>query len=237
MTKFQHILSFVPNFDNRKITLHTLDDILQKLLSEDSSKESLLTSRLPLKIRNTQSGPSRVDNAGRGLFATRDCQKGEVLTCYPGDVLLRSASHENTDIFWGAHVEDRLQMDDRSLENTMAAYALQVSELYAIIGLPFMDQDTAYLGHFANDGARPPQCESQISTYVLESNDMANAMHQSLEDCHVVTVATRDIVKSEEILVTYGPEYWMEHSTSLAWNGRNGETKMSTDNETGKGFG
>ena len=37
-------------------------------------------------------------------------------------------------------------------------------------------------------------------------------MHQPLDsanELHMVTVAVRDITKGEEILVTYGPDYWI----------------------------
>jgi hypothetical protein len=109
-----------------------------------------------------------------------------------------------------------------------------VSEEHAVVGLPSLDEDFAYAGHFANDGACPPRRESDIATYVLESNELSNAMHQSLMGCHMVTVATRDIQEGEEILVTYGPEYWMEHFSDCCDDDY--EIK-STQLGNGKGFG
>ncbi|OEU17624.1 hypothetical protein FRACYDRAFT_238048 [Fragilariopsis cylindrus CCMP1102] len=69
----------------------------------------------------------------------------------------------------------------------------------------------SYLGHFANDGViSPPLCESELAMYVIESNDISNAMHQACQDCHMVTIATKSIKAGDEIFVTYGPEYWSE---------------------------
>ena len=112
-------------------------------------------------------------------------------------------------------------------------YILQVSEEYAVLGLPSLDENPAYSGHFANDGAKPPQSESQISTYVLESNDLANAMHIPFEECQMITVATRNIQQGEEILVTYGPEYWVKHATEWRDDVKNLPDKLSGS----KGFG
>lgn len=90
-----------------------------------------------------------------------------------------------------------------------------------------MDDDPAYYGHFANDGAgylaleicTAPSLaiemglEERIAEYVSESEDLANAAHKPLEGGgHILTVATKDIKAGEEIMVTYGPEYWLEFS-------------------------
>ena len=50
--------------------------------------------------------------------------------------------------------------------------------------------------------------EDNIAAYVLKSFDVANAMHQPLDEdeFHMVTVVIRDIKEGEEILVTYGPD-------------------------------
>lgn len=94
-------------------------------------------------------------------------------------------------------------------------------------GHPHLDDDPAYRGHYANDGGgylalegaasstgAELGLEKRIAEYVLESSDAANAMHGPfLGDGlpHVVTVATRDIKAGEEVLVTYGPDYWLDY--------------------------
>jgi hypothetical protein len=46
-----------------------------------------------------------------------------------------------------------------------------------------------------------------MSTYVLESNALANAMHMNVNNGHMATLATGSIVPGEDILVTYGPSF------------------------------
>lgn len=147
---------------------------------------------------------------------------------------------------WGAHVpladrwdEDRV-FDGTESSSPLTAYAVSVDDHYSIMGHPEFDDNPAYFGHFANDGAgefgfEEPNSqnnvraalelgldtgdeeglgvEDNIAAYVLRSLEVSNAMHRSLIDqLHVVTVATRDIEAGEEIFVTYGPDYWVENS-------------------------
>jgi hypothetical protein len=93
----------------------------------------------------------------------------------------------------------------------------------------------SYLGHFANDGIiSPPLCESELAMYVIESNDISNAMHQECQGCHMVTISTKSIKAGDEIFVTYGPEYWSEQPSF-------GDTKILPSSSSsaggGKGFG
>ena len=78
-----------------------------------------------------------------------------------------------------------------------------------------------------------PVAEVDLASYVIESNDLANAMHNDIGDgSHMVTVATRDIRKGEEIFVTYGPEYWMGQP-SFGTRARTSTSSLSA----GRGFG
>lgn len=251
-----------------------------ELPPQQTVQEILLSSRLRLPfLRRTKLGPSRIDGAGRGLFATEKIFKGEAITCYPGDALLYELPspddeldgmnegdeevidyHENeededddddddhgteTIVLWGAHVpmhnvwdEDKV-FDGSESTIPLTSYAVSVDDHYTVMGHPALDDDPAYYGHFANDGAghlasEGPNssynlraaielgldteedglgAETNIAAYVLKSLEVANAWHKSLAGgSHVVTVATRDITAGEEILVTYGPDYWLGHS-------------------------
>ena len=224
-------------------TLESLRARLQNLHAEGQDKNSILTSRiedLSIEVSCTRVAPSMVAGAGRGLFAVKDMHRGELLTCYPGDILFFSPSSEASisidhKFVWGQHVPGSLRVDDDQVRSTLNEYILQVTDESAILGLPSIDDNMAYAGHFANDGAQPPLSESQVARYVIESNDLANAMHIPLEHCHMVTVATRDIQKGEEILVTYGPEYWRGHSTG--WNEYDESDIDISSTSNGKGFG
>jgi hypothetical protein len=177
-------------------------------------KLSLLYTRLNLNLNRTHVGPSTITGgtAGRGLFASCDCKEGDLLTCYPGDAFViipdDSIPSEWT-VLWGDHVADPEAYD--IIDNNLLGYMVHAYDDYGVVGLPSLAEDPAYLGHFANDGcADVPLCEADLAPYNIESDRLANAMHDDLGESHMVTTATRDISKGEEIFVTYGPEYWME---------------------------
>ncbi|KAK1733126.1 hypothetical protein QTG54_016264 [Skeletonema marinoi] len=233
------------------------------LTTEQRVYETLLSSRLDLPFLNRAIvGPSEIEGAGRGLFATEDIKEGDVITCYPGDALLcelpstdeggegdpfdlEDDENEAVDevVLWGRHVpkgdrwDDDTVFDGSKSSPPLTSYAVTMSDVYSVMGHPSLDDNPAYIGHFANDGAghlayempdSPRNIEASlelgldtessefgvednIAAYVLKSFDVANAMHQPVDDdeFHMVTVAIRDIKKGEEILVTYGPDYWI----------------------------
>lgn len=207
--KFPNIILSLSKEGNDSPAQETMDTLAKRLDSmlQLQMNQDLLNTRLrDLDINRTIVGPSTVPNAGNGLYAACDCPKGTILTCYPGDALvIFSESGDNDQISWGKHVKQSKQLSVDS------QYMLQaVSDDWGIAALPGNAKDTTYLGHYANDGAKYPTCEADLSRYVLESDSRANAMHQPIKDCHMVTIATKDIEKGQEIFVTYGPEYWME---------------------------
>jgi hypothetical protein len=63
------------------------------LTTDQMINEVLLSSRLDMPfLKSTKVGPSTIEGAGRGLFATVDINEGEVITCYPGDAVLYEMS-------------------------------------------------------------------------------------------------------------------------------------------------
>jgi hypothetical protein len=99
--------------NDMKVGMLNSDDVsFQKSFDTSKSKESvvretILSTRLPdLKLNKTIIDISTIPGAGRGLFASKDIAKGEVVTCYPGDALLcSSASEEDVDDFGSLNFE------------------------------------------------------------------------------------------------------------------------------------
>ena len=82
------------------------------LAPHELARERLLCARLSgLELARTRIS-SLGAVAGRGVFATRDIQKGELITCYPGDALIALAGpsrpwgkeDEGDDVIFGLHV-------------------------------------------------------------------------------------------------------------------------------------
>ena len=198
-------------------------------------REVVLSTRLPnITLNRSRIADSTIPDAGRGLFAAQDIANGTLITCYPGDALLCEYEQDITDdnyydeddevILWGNHVDqnDRVDVEDvfdsPHDETPLISYAASVDDVYSVIGMPILDQDPAYYGHFANDGGGHIALEhygdrlgieGMLSLYVNKSLEAANAKHVPLGGgVHLGTIAVRDIKKDEEILVTYGTDYW-----------------------------
>ena len=102
--------------------------------------------RLPsLSLSRCRVSDSKVLKAGKGLFASMDCKQGDLLTCYPGDVLMRQTG-------FTPNPKKDLGLDDATLRDYLQRYCIGLTEDTAIMGLPTLDQDMAYAGHFINDG-------------------------------------------------------------------------------------
>ena len=97
----------------------------------------LLYTRLSdLHLKRTRIGVSSV--AGRGIFASCDCKKGDLLTCYPGDALVVIPDEGGWTVLWGSHV------DESSSEygiDELLGYIVHVNDDIGVIGLESLDQE------------------------------------------------------------------------------------------------
>lgn len=188
---------------------------LEDRLQEDTPEARMLLFNRrfsDFKLDRTEVGPSIVVDGQRGLFASCDCSKGDLLTCYPGDLLVVIPDEGDYELLTGEHVENKeFEDEEYDLSDELMGYLLHATDDYGVLGLPWLDDDSAYLGHFANDGAEMPTQANDVGAYISDSLAKANAKNEMIS-CHMVTIATRDISKGEEILTSYGPDYWMEHS-------------------------
>ena len=101
----------------------------------------------------------------------------------------------------------------RTYEFEVAAPTLdsQTSEqppLTSLLGDPELVHDPAYLGHMLNDGATCTG-EAMRGLYRAESARACNVDAVQLEGCHLAIVATRDVARGEELLLSYGAAYWL----------------------------
>ena len=207
-------------------TRQSIAEKLEAELGEDSDDDQcrmhVFNRRLKtLRLDRTVVKPSTLVEGQRGLFASCDCRKGDLLTCYPGDLLIVIPDEGDYCIRTGGHVVHNMNGhsfddDDYDLSDELMGYLLHTTDDYGVLGLPWLDQDSAYLGHFANDGAANPTQAQDVDAYVRESLSKANAKNEMIS-CHMVTVATRDIPKGEEIFTSYGADYWMDNSDYEDW--------------------
>ena len=187
-------------------------------LTQDRVCMNMLATRCAdLHLNRCRTGPSRLQDGGTGLFATRDIRAGELITLYPGDALLywkdgqvaMSASKQLcSGVVFGVHIPMGERDVDRVTSADARQYEICASSTLSCVGDPRLADNPAYLGHFTNDGVVCASPEG-AATYRVATRAAANADHVTLEGCHLATQATRDIVSGDEILVTYGEGYWL----------------------------
>ena len=181
----------------------------------DLKKEELLRMKLGLNIDKVCIKPSKIH--GNGLYAKVNIKKGDIITLYPCDVLVyypetnKEIDHPVGYIFSDELKElPEMQAIFNNNRQLYKGYQLTVNETYSIIGMPEICDNTTYMGHICNDGARGHTKEDK-KIYETVSFLKSNAHFKNICDCMMAIVAMKDIQKDNEILVTYGHGYWLTH--------------------------
>lgn len=115
---------------------------------------------------------------GFGVFAKEYIKKGEIVSMYPSDVV--RIYHQN---------EYYEKCSDRTTNLNLSKYAYK-TEQCVILGDSEFISDMNLVGHMINDG-----CHEQNCVYY--------PYH-----IFILIVASKDINKDEELLVSYGVDYW-----------------------------
>jgi len=161
------------------------------------------------RIARCEVRPSTIH--GDGLYASRNIAEGELVTFVPGDSLLVWEDGDRSSdvmMFFGGHVPQSERDAKVILGERVEMYEQYVTGRFSLVGDPSKRADPAYLGHFANDGAR---CLSPTgkADYERKSTLATNADPVWVEGCHVALQARQSIRAGEEILVSYGAGHWL----------------------------
>jgi len=201
-------------------TVESLTSFFNELLKDSDyyqaelKKEELIKLKLGFEIDKVYISASKIH--GNGLFTKKDIKAGEIITFYPGDILAYYPE-KNRDIeghvvgyIFCDELKDNKELNEAFNNNKKyyKDYQLAVNESYSLIGIPEINNNPAYLGHFCNDGARG-HTEKDKKIYETVSVLKSNAYFKNICDCMMAVVAIKDIKKNEEILVTYGHGYWI----------------------------
>ena len=185
-----------------------------KEMSPHDVRQAMLRTRLlDLELNRCHVGPSTIVNAGQGLFASRDIQKDELITLYPGDALLlwtKSVGDFTGDVgvLFGNHVTDKDA--SRAISDDARSYEVKIDNHQSLVADPNLISDAAYLAHLMNDGAACLD-DSLVarSAYSQQTVHRYNAVLTPVEGCHYAAVAAKDIAANQEIFVSYGEGYWL----------------------------
>ena len=173
--------------------------------------------RLGEIVNATTAGPS--PTAGTGLFAARDLPAGTLVALYPAHAIGRGEQNvfydTNRDYFKKQTSSGSLRpyrqnvLGDRSLFGVAND---QIEDPFFIDANPEQALVDGWTAHLVNDGA---MCdagdEDSVVRYYKASLAHRNCLIVPVGPAPLMGYATtRDVEAGEELLTTYGAEYWVE---------------------------
>jgi len=208
-------------------------------MSQENVCLSLVRTRFPkLRLNRCFVAESTISGAGQGLFASRDIDEGELVTLYPGDALLAWQTTVGdfageVGVLFGNHVPTEHRTPDRLTTDEARGYELKIGGRHSIVADPSVVDDTAYLGHMANDCAMlTSKDKASVDKYLETSALGLNIGYFVLEGSHFVGVATKNIAKGTEIFSSYGHGYWFSRTHQQEATGAQVGAGIATNTET-----
>ena len=145
--------------------------------------------------------PSKIH--GHGVFAVRDIPAFTYITMYPCDGVAFTTVDSETYMGWyGATPTDDVSYRQNVRLKGMTTLATLTN--MHITGNPQLKDDPHFIGHMINDGATCRR-EEAVAIYLKMSQMKSNAAF----DPFLNAIISYTIIRAgEEVLLTYGPEYW-----------------------------
>ena len=186
-----------------------------KEIKVDENKVAMLSFMFPpMKVFNVEVRTSV--RHGCGVFATQDIPKGSIATLYAPDIVLFLPNGDrekeghiiipNLSTRMAKHItlEEACRYSD-DFEN----YIVDVDDNYSLLGSSDFIEDPSYLGHMVNDSFMYNPKTMKPELYTALTNRKSNCLFRNIGDeCAVAVIARRDIKMGEELLVTYGIDFW-----------------------------
>lgn len=167
---------------------------------------------------------------GKGVFATSDIKKGNIVTYYPMYAYL---DHTNKQLM---SFDDVLSDDEikhfANGSNEIYDHGITISKNITIFGHPDKYDDKRLIGHMFNDIVGNTfdsiETDKDISNGIIRyyttisKNNCIIKLDQQYGVIYII--ATYDINKGEELTVPYGAKYWFQHMRSKKYKDKKYET-------------
>jgi hypothetical protein len=189
----------------------------------ESTKASLRTTRIGDQPSKCVVRKKKSDIHGNGLFATEDIKKGDCITLYPVDVSFYQGTDGAPVGCYSTDISLALLADKDAhvallVKNRQYAHIVTPSGMPLTMALPgAAKEDDAHLGHYANDPAQVHHVQyDDLDALLIAEKEYEEASHAAANAAHltagegiiVMTVAQKNIAKGDEILVSYGANWW-----------------------------
>ena len=173
--------------------------------------------RLGEIVNATTAGPS--PTAGTGLFAARDLPAGTLVALYPAHAIGRGEQNvfydTNRDYFKKQTSSGSLRPYRQSVLGDRSLFGVandQIEDPFFIDANPEQALVDGWTAHLVNDGAVCAAGEEEsVVGYYGASLARRNCLIVPVGPAPLMGYATtRDVEAGEELLTTYGAEYWVE---------------------------
>ena len=173
--------------------------------------------RLGDDVKEATAGPS--PTAGTGLFAARDLPAGTLVALYPAHAIGRGEQNvfydTNRDYFKKQMSSGSLRPYRQSVLGDRSLFGVandQIEDPFFIDANPEQPLVDGWTAHLVNDGA---MCDAgdddSVVRYYKASLARRNCLIVPVGPAPLMGYATtRDVEAGEELLTTYGAEYWVE---------------------------
>ena len=167
---------------------------------------------------------------GTGLFATQDIEAGELVAFHPLDRILQTLGNGqvagalmddevDSPYFRAGATSDELAARQTAYRKLYRHVDPRRPESFMLDANPLKPDITGWLGHRINDGAclaADETSEEAILNYYSASGERRNVCTVALCCPLVGFVTTRAVPTGEELLATFGHQYWTGASTYAA---------------------
>lgn len=178
---------------------------------------------------------------GRGVFAVKDIPAGTIISLVPLDGFFGAASPA-----YGGTITPKEAVDFRfdMLPDALVDESCMNTIVWGSYSNPHNVSRPRFLAHMVNDAATPPDCEKVLREVCPEITDeavaalsfagrtkvtscLAEYWQRSLKRNNavilfnhnpVLLVSRRDIKAGNEILISYGPAYWLQQAAGVQLN-------------------
>lgn len=183
-----------------------------------------IVTKYDIQMNNAHLRKSNKHNLG--VFASTDLKQGDIITIYPADYLVETVNKQNNDYNLLVSKEfyqlkfDNLEFNKENLvkmySDTLYDYFIHLEPNIQISSIPDLATSNTYLGHMINDATDIiPTSLDMEHQYYNSSQTNANCCFKNYNNVLFV-IAINDISKDDEILATYGINYWLsDRKTSI----------------------
>ncbi len=185
-------------------------------LNKNDYENALINKNVSFGLNNTEIRETK--SRGRGVFSILPISKGEIVTFFPCDILMKNNKDGTFDTMSLMSNDYFIDHETKDIMPYLYKYSYKISNTYTAIGHPCMIDNPTFLGHMINDFVKfENESEKGIELYEKLSKKGSNCELRLMPSKRPVLfayVATREILTDEEIYTSYGIDKWKELNIS-----------------------